>query len=194
MNEQRFDEAINETAEPPGRRKALRALSATGMALLTVMGLGSAAESKKKRRRREHDRAGEPQAEGKKGKRGPAGPAGPTGPTGPAGISLGGGATGPTGPTGPRGVIGPTGASGPVRVVYGQKVIVDVPPGYEQTGDSRCPAGSTPVGASIFIGNSAFCTMSTSMQLGDSWRITLMCPSNHASPENTIQAICLVTS
>lgn len=96
----------------PARRDVVRFASGFGLAVMSLLGMGMAADTEKRRGR---DRKGNAGAEkkGKGGKAGPPGPAGPTGPTGPAGINAGTGALGPTGPTGPAGISGATGPTGP---------------------------------------------------------------------------------
>jgi hypothetical protein len=78
MNEYRFDRSRQSLARASGRRGAVRALGASGLALLAALGFADASA-------RESHKGGV-QADGKgkkrKAKRGPTGPAGPAGPAG----------------------------------------------------------------------------------------------------------------
>jgi hypothetical protein len=163
VDESRFNQSLPRIAGPAGRRDALRALSAAGMALLVTLGLADGGEARKHRRRdgKHHDKNGA-QAEGKKdGGKGKPGPTGPTGPTGPAGGGTSAGATGPTGPAGPQGlqgsqgVAGPAGPQGPAgpRATFTrlETASANIPPGGHKQFTPECPVGSVAVGGGVSI-------------------------------------------
>jgi hypothetical protein len=137
MAENRFDDSLKLLTAAAGRRAAVRSLGATGLALLTALGLAETAAKKQgngnrskggRDRKRKRDRGGQPAGpaappdeasdEGTGDdvaaeflfRRGPTGPTGPTGPRGETGAaSTLAGPTGATGPGGPAGGVGPTG-------------------------------------------------------------------------------------
>jgi hypothetical protein len=105
VDENTFEQAPKARTGIAGRRDALGAISAAGMALFAALGLAHESEAKKHKPNGGNNEYNRNQAEGKKGKGKGKGKPGPTGPTGPAG--------GPTGPTGPQGNTGDTGPEGP---------------------------------------------------------------------------------
>lgn len=142
VDESRFDQSLAAHSGTTGRRTALGALSAVGMALLAGLGLAQGGDAKKaskngdgnnrhadhkngKQKKRRKQNSGVPSPEQ------PAEPAddaadgadadakllglrGPTGPTGPTGPAGTTGAAGGPGPQGLQGVPGDTGPAGPV--------------------------------------------------------------------------------
>ena len=184
VEETRFEQSLKTIAAMSGRRAALRSVGATGMALLTALGVtsvGAAKQDHGKRRRQDDHRA---QAERKK--RGRRGPAGPTGPTGPTGGGPGAGGTGPT---------GPTGASGAVSVVMGPLEFFDVDEASNNDALSSCSAGSTAISANVGITNT-HCVILFSGQnnTGTAWLLSVGCPDGESSNQNSVEAICLVTA
>lgn len=136
------DVTVDGRDEMTGRRNAVRALSAAGVAMIATLGLNGNAAERRRRRGKQHrardEGKGRPkraatssstdsqaagsgsegsaiQAEKTDKKIGPTGPTGPTGPIGHSGLNgVDGqpGLAGPAGPVGAAGAVGPTGPAG----------------------------------------------------------------------------------
>jgi hypothetical protein len=81
MNEYRFDRSIQSLARASGRRDAVRALGASGLALLAALRLADATA------RESHKGGVQVDGKGKKKRKSKRGPTGPAGPAGPAGVA-----------------------------------------------------------------------------------------------------------
>jgi hypothetical protein len=140
VDESRVDQSLHVLSETAGRRTALGALSAAGMAVLAGLGLANGVEAKKQKnnggghdqrdrskqrkrtKRRQQNSGASPSPDetdvpaddaaegGVEADTKLLGLRGPTGPTGPAGTT---GAAGASGPQGLQGVPGDTGPTGP---------------------------------------------------------------------------------
>lgn len=209
MDETNADQHVNVRTASSGRRNALGALSAAGIALLAALGLADSGEARKKKNKSggdNHQNRGHVEKKGNgKSKPGPAGPTGPTGPagsgesvtgpTGPTGAPGPSGTTGAasqvTGPTGPRGVQGIQGPTGPqftVTRVTGSPFPIAA--GSFAAGNATCPDGTLAISGGVEVGNPA-CFMMQSIRLTSQiWLVAVTCPGG-TGVTATVEAMCL---